>query len=441
MKNNRLVRTHYGVRTGAFLFCLVTIGLHLWERDAGRAAWLFLALQFAVYPHLVHLRALHSTRPTRAELDNLLLDAILLGAWCSQLGFPTWIAYALVSSTALNAAVNRGAYGVLCSLGCNVAGAALGIAIGGFHYAPQTSPLVTALCFFGSLAYACAVGFVVHQQNRRLGKGHDALRESEARYRLIAENAADLIALVDQNGRWHYSSPSYAKILDADSLQPGSDAFARLHPDDSERARVAVLRAAATGRPRELPIRLIDREGRLRKFKMRMQAVDSANSEKPGSEPGAVPTGKAPAARVVLVSQDVTDLRESEERVLVAAQALEGMTEAIMITAADGTVLTVNKAFTQITGYVREDVLGALEKTVRNALQPPEYYDEIYAAVRRDGYWSGTTWSRRRNGSVYREWRSVRSVRDPEGGVTHYVVVFSEVGAPRSQNGQSASEA
>src|SRR6185436_12874457 len=95
-------------------------------------------------------------------------------------------------------------------------------------------------------------------------------------------------------------------------------------------------------------------------------------------------------SKVLLVSDDVTDLRESEERLLLAAHALEGMTEAIMITAADGTVVTVNRAFSDITGYTRADILGQSEKSIRNALQPPEFYDEVYAAVQRDGYWSGT---------------------------------------------------
>jgi PAS domain S-box-containing protein len=134
---------------------------------------------------------------------------------------------------------------------------------------------------------------------------------------------------------------------------------------------------------------------------------------------------------VLLVSRDVTDLRESEERVLLAAHALEGMTEAIVITAADGTIITVNRAFCQLTGFKRDDILGQSEKLIRNALQPPEYYDEIYAAVLREGYWSGTTWARRRNGSVYREWRSIRAVRDSGGVITHFVTVASEVGAQR----------
>jgi PAS domain S-box-containing protein len=120
----------------------------------------------------------------------------------------------------------------------------------------------------------------------------------------------------------------------------------------------------------------------------------------------------------------VTDLRESEEKLLVAAQALEGLTQAIMIIGADGTVQSVNRAFTEITGYEREAVAGQPEKAIRHALQPAQFYDEMYAAVQRDGHWSGSFWSKRKNGAVYREWRNVRAVRDAGGIITHYVIVF-----------------
>jgi PAS domain S-box-containing protein len=416
-----LVETNHRVRTTAFAFCFAVVGVYWWQRGGvAPVSWAMLALQFLAYPQLVYWRALRSSQPTRAELDNLFLDAALLGAWCAELGFPTWITYLFVGATTLNAVVNRGASGVAWSLACTVAGAVLWATVRGAVYAPMTSDLVTAMCVAGALLYSGMVGYVVHMQNRRLAATRDALRASEDRYRLIAENAGDLIAMIDHEGRWLYTSPSYKRILDSADLAPGVDAFRRVHPDDAERAKVGVLRAAASGKSREIALRLVDKEGRIRQYKARVQSVAGADEA-------------LASHRLLLVSQDVTDLRDSEERLLLAAHAFEGMTEAIVITASDGTIVTVNRAFVELSGFTRDDVLGQPERVIRNALQPPEFYDEVYRAVSKDGYWSGTTWARRKNGSVYREWRSIRAVKDGSGAVTHYVIVFSEVGGQRSQ--------
>jgi PAS domain S-box-containing protein len=137
------------------------------------------------------------------------------------------------------------------------------------------------------------------------------------------------------------------------------------------------------------------------------------------------------AARLLLVSQDETYKRESEQRLLLVDQALEGMNEAMMIVAADGRVQTVNRAFTQITGHAREEVVGRAAADLRSDLQPAEFYDEVRAALERDGHWTGVKWNKRKNGAVYKEWRSVRAIRDASGKITHYVTVFSEVAQTR----------
>jgi len=392
-------------------------------------AWTLLVVQFAVYPQLVYWRALYSDHPNAAERNNLYLDAALLGAWSAYLGFPVWISYNLVGSALLNAVINRGGVGMIWATLCSLAGAILWGLIGGFSFQPQTSELVTTLCVLGAMIYVSVVGYVVFKQTRRLSAARDALGKSEERYRLIAENAADLIAMVDPESHWLYGSPSYERVLGQDAVFLGGDAFSRAHPDDAQAARYAVRRVSVTGKARELLLRLADREGRVRQYKMRVQAVD----------PEATPAGQ-PHDRLLLASHDVTDLKESEERLLVAAHALEGMTEAILITSADGTVLTVNHAYSQLTGYARDDVLGRPERELRNGLQSNEFYDEVFLTVLRKGFWTGTAWGRRKNGAVYREWRSIRAVKDMNGAVSHYVMVFFEVESP-GRNGSTGDAA
>ena len=99
MEAPRLVRTIYAVRTGAFAYCFLALGLLLWERGAPAPAWGFLAAQFLVYPHLLYLRALKSKRPRQAEFDNLFVDSTLFGAWCAYFGFEPVVTLGLVAGS------------------------------------------------------------------------------------------------------------------------------------------------------------------------------------------------------------------------------------------------------------------------------------------------------------------------------------------------------
>ena len=96
--------------------------------------------------------------------------------------------------------------------------------------------------------------------------------------------------------------------------------------------------------------------------------------------------------------------------------------------AAAGRILTVNQSYSRITGYAPEEVLGRQESEFRSAMQPQSFYDEIYAEVLRSGRWEGSTWCRRRDGNLYREWRSVSAVRDAGERITHFVALFRELG-------------
>jgi diguanylate cyclase len=163
---HRIVQIGYQVRAAAFGYSFLVIGVHLWERNAGAVPYALLALQCIAYPQLVTLAARRARDPKRAELNGQYLDSFLLGAWTAGLAFPIWIAYAACFSTTLNAAVSRGLAGVAVSLVLFSFGALAWAVPAGFVYWGGTSPLVTALCFFGSLAYTAAVGCVVHRQNK-----------------------------------------------------------------------------------------------------------------------------------------------------------------------------------------------------------------------------------------------------------------------------------
>lgn len=417
MKTHRLATINYRIRGIAFAWSFVVVGLVLWERQAGVLAWALAALQFLVYPHLMYLRAVNSRASRAAELQNVLVDPVLLGAWMAALGFPLWVTYAAFSATVLNNAVMRGGPGAALAVAFFAVGALAWIVPMGLARQPETGTLVMTLCFFGSAIYACGVGLVVYAQNQRVREAREKLREGERRYRLITEHAGDLVAMVDRDGRWLYSSPSYARLFRAEDLAPGRDAFRNLHEDDQFRVRGAVQVVLRSGESCRLRMRLHTADGTVRRFEAMVHAVREDETDERGKIIGAV-----------IAARDVTELSDREEQVELAAQAFERMAEAMMITNAAGRILTVNQSYARITGYAASEVVGRHESEFRGALQPPSFYDDLYAEVLRNGHWDGTTWCRRRDGTLYREWRSVSAVRDAADHITHHVILFRELG-------------
>ena len=412
------VRIIYTVRSVSFAWCLLVVGLHAWERGFGAGLWIAALLHFLVYPHLAYLRSVRARDPRAAEIQNLHADAFPLGIWIAALEFPVWIAFPMMFAPALNGMVNRGLPGFALSLVLSFIGILAGILLTGFHYWTATSPLVTTLCFLGSLAYSAGVGYIVFKQTARLAATRAEIRESEKRYRLITEHAGDLVAMVDSSGRWLYTSPSYGLLLGAAQLEPGRDAFSCVHEEDQFRVRGALQVVVRSGESTRLRMRLHAASGEARRFETMVHAVRAE---------GDGPAGAGEIIGAVMASRDVTDLSEREEQLEVAAHAFERMAEGMVITNAAGRILMVNLSYTRITGYSQEEVLGRHESEFRAAMQPQSYYDDIYAQVLRTGHWDGTTWCRRRDGTLYREWRSVSSVRDREERITHYVSLFREL--------------
>ena len=165
---HRLVRVAYRVRVAAFAYLFLVIGVYLWERYADLTAFALLALQFVLYPQVVYAAVRRARNQKKAELNAQYLDAALFGVWTAALGFPTWIAYATCTGTALNAAVAQGLPRVAFTLAVYGLGMLAWIVLGPPSYWSGSGTLVTAMCFFGSMAYAIAIGCVVQDLNRKL---------------------------------------------------------------------------------------------------------------------------------------------------------------------------------------------------------------------------------------------------------------------------------
>jgi len=100
---------------------------------------------------------------------------------------------------------------------------------------------------------------------------------------------------------------------------------------------------------------------------------------------------------------------------------------AVLVTDRHTRIIKVNPAFTAITGYSADDVIGKTPRILSSGVHPIEFYKEMWATLIATGNWQGEISNRRKNGEFYTEWLSINMVRDNEGHLTHYVASFSDI--------------
>ncbi len=114
-------------------------------------------------------------------------------------------------------------------------------------------------------------------------------------------------------------------------------------------------------------------------------------------------------------------------RLRLAGTVFDNSAEGILITDADRRIEMINRAFTQITGYEAQDVIGRRPEMLQSDLHEPSFYEHIWSQLAQGGYWQGELRSRRRNGEVYPQWLTISEVRDESGAITHYVAIFADL--------------
>ncbi len=118
--------------------------------------------------------------------------------------------------------------------------------------------------------------------------------------------------------------------------------------------------------------------------------------------------------------RDITKRLEHERDLRVSATAFESL-DGMMITDTDANLLKVNSAFTRITGYAAEEVIGKNPKLLKSGRQQAGFYKEMWKCIKDTGHWSGEVWNRKKSGEIYPEQLSITAVKDADGRITNYV--------------------
>ncbi|WP_426417162.1 EAL domain-containing protein [Aestuariirhabdus sp. LZHN29] len=129
----------------------------------------------------------------------------------------------------------------------------------------------------------------------------------------------------------------------------------------------------------------------------------------------------------VALKEDLTLRKQQESRLKLAETVFDVTSEAIILTDAENRIVTVNPAFTRITGYTAEEVVGRDPGLLSSGRQSPDFYTQMQEGLERFGHWEGEIWNRRKNGEVYPEWLSIVVLREKDRSVKYHVAVFSDI--------------
>jgi PAS domain S-box-containing protein len=416
---HRIARVNYVSRTASFAYSFLIVCALLAERGVDPATAILALLTLLAYPHLAYLHARIAVDSKRAEFRNLNADSALMGMWMAQMHFALWPSCGALLAISLNNAVCGGGKRFLMGLLWYAAGALIWGALGGYRIQPATGTLVTALCYFGIVAYGVSLGLFLHDQNSRLLRTRSVLRSSEAQFRFIAEHAGDLVAVLDSKGRFRYASPSHQAYFSAKAYADGSDWVDLVHPHDRERAKafLAVLRGAQQSERTKLY--LVPGKGDM--------LIAECDGNPVRDESGEL-------QMIVVVARNLSAHARADVDLRLAARAYDRLSEAILICDGAGRIEFVNNAYAQLTGYTSAELAGRSVDASRQGLSSDSLFKEILWTVSQDQTWQGKYMERCKDGTVIALAACVFPLRDEHGTVVHAVwTIHDEATVPKLQ--------
>ncbi len=135
------------------------------------------------------------------------------------------------------------------------------------------------------------------------------------------------------------------------------------------------------------------------------------------------------AASVVITGtmQDVTERAQTREQLRLNAQVFEASGEGIVITDANNVIVSINRAFTTITGYSAEEAIGNTPSLLASGKHDKDYYAEMWSQITHQGHWQGEVWNFRKDGTLYPQWLSISVILDQTGAITHHIGILSDL--------------
>jgi len=243
----------------------------------------------------------------------------------------------------------------------------------------------------------------------------DALRQSEREFRALAENTPDILLRYDSKCRRIYFNQAYPRLLGEEvrnTLGKTPLECWWLVSPSAEEYTARLRRVMETGKTDELVTEHVGKDGVLTYFAMLL--VPELDSY------GVVMS-------VLSISRDITERKQTEESMRLASLVYQNSSEAMTVTDDKDNIITINPAFTELTGYALEEVIGKNPKILKSGRHDQAFYQAMWHELNTTGRWQGEIWNRRKNGEVYPEWLTINTIFNENGSPCRRVALFADI--------------
>ncbi len=238
------------------------------------------------------------------------------------------------------------------------------------------------------------------------------LRDSEEKHRRLMEQASDVILVGDLRGRLLDANLMAEKLLGYSREELLAMNVLELSPEpERERAATSLARLVQEGSCEEERLALC-KNGLVIPMHAKCTLIEF--------DWGRLTLG---------IFRDISERKCMENQLRLNATVFEHTAESILITDAERTIITVNPAFTKLTGYLPEEVVGKTPAILKSGRHTKDFYRRMWDSLNEKGEWQGEIWDRRKDGKLFPAWLTLSAARDETGRTIHYVGIFSDISA------------
>jgi PAS domain S-box-containing protein len=266
------------------------------------------------------------------------------------------------------------------------------------------------------LSSALSLVLIRHNVRQR-----EALHESAVRTSTIVNNVVDGIITVDSNGTIESANHPAEQMFGYAASHFTGSKFTVLLKECCRKAYLDELRNGTTSHVIH-PLLYAECEGFGQRQDGSTFPIELAISRV---------TLKGRQLLIHLV-RDVTERKLAEQKLRLAASVFENASEGIVITDVDGTIQSVNPAYTNITQLREEELLGKNPRILQSGRHDQDFYEQMWASLGGLGHWQGEIWNRRKDGEIFPQWVTINAIKDNRGDTTNYVGVAWDISELRA---------